>query len=76
MLGKTYELHELHSAVLDKELSRETIPTVLAHHPYPKQLQQVAMVLTPGFVHHLEQSPSNAAYLSQLVKSWRQSRET
>lgn len=72
MLGKTYELHELHSAVLEKELSRNTICSLLAHLPYPIQLQRVAMVLTPSFVKYLEQNHYYAIYFIQLVQNWRQ----
>lgn len=74
MLDQTYELYELHSAVLEKELSREKISASLAHLSYPQQLQLVAMVLTPWFVHRIEQTPGYAAYFSMLVQEWREQR--
>lgn len=74
MLGKTFELHELHSAVLEKELTRKVVSTTLAHRPYHQQLQLVAMVLTPSFVRHLEQTAGYAAYFTQLVLQWRRQR--
>jgi hypothetical protein len=71
MLGQTYQLHELHAAILEKELSRNPVSTYLAPLPYHKQQQQIAMVWTPGIIKHVEQTSGYALYFTQLVASWR-----